>query len=101
MTKKSRMFDPILPKAKEWPVVRLSRNRGKFIEEVITESFNRITKQYATKIAIREEIETTMYRERLRIKAIPWKVDPADEKIFWNNVKKTTFDFCCRERAEN
>ncbi len=89
MAKKSRrMFDPILPKAKEWPVVRLSKHRGEFIEEVITDSFNKITNLYTSKVALREEIETTMYRERLRIKAMPWKVDPADEKSFWEGVKK-------------
>ena len=93
MARKSRrMFPPIIPKAREWPVVRLSRHRTEFIEEVIEESYSRHIKKYSTKEALREEIETTMYREKMRIKAVPWKVDPTDQKDFWNDIKKQLVD---------
>lgn len=29
----------------------------------------------------------TVYREKLRIRANPWKVDPKDEKAFWNGIQ--------------
>jgi len=86
------MFPPIVPKAREWPVVRLSRHRAEFIEEVIEESYARHIKKHSTKASLREEIETTMYRERMRIKGVPWKVDPPDQKEFWNNIKKQLVD---------
>ncbi len=93
MSRKSRrMFPPIVPKAREWPVVRLSRHRAEFIEEVIEESYARHIKKHSTKASLREEIETTMYRERMRIKGVPWKVDPPDQKEFWNNIKKQLVD---------
>lgn len=82
------MYPPIIPKAREWPVVRLSKHRTEFIQEVIDMSFDHIITTFPTKSELREELETTMYRERLRIKAMPWKVDPPDEKSFWSDIKK-------------
>lgn len=38
---------------------------------------------------LKEELETTMYREKLRIKQNPWAVDPDDEKDFWRKVRAT------------
>jgi glycerol-3-phosphate O-acyltransferase len=89
--RKSRpdVYEPILPGPENWPVVRLSRNRKEFIEEVIQESYNRIKQLRNTPEILQEEIETTMYRERLRIKENPWKVDPDDEMLFWNGVKNS------------
>jgi len=34
-----------------------------------------------------EELETTLYRERMRVKRNPWKVDPKDEGPFWEGIK--------------
>ncbi len=38
---------------------------------------------------LKEELETTLYREKLRIKQNPWAVDPDDEYDFWNDVKSS------------
>ncbi len=88
-SRKSRTstYEPILPGPENWPVVRLSRHRKEFIEEVVQESFLRIKKLRNTPEMLQEEIEITMFRERLRIKENPWKVDPDDEMLFWNEVK--------------
>jgi glycerol-3-phosphate O-acyltransferase len=37
---------------------------------------------------LKEELEITRFKERLRVKENPWKVDPEDELLFWSNVKK-------------
>jgi len=85
---KGKSYEPILPGPEDWPVVRLSRNRKEFVEEVIQESFQRIKKLRRTPDMLREEIEITMFKERLRVKENPWKVDPDDELLFWSDVKK-------------
>src|SRR5690606_6497717 len=36
---------------------------------------------------LREGLETTLYRERLRIKQNPWPIAPDDEAPFWSKVK--------------
>lgn len=86
--KKSTTYEPIHAGPEEWPVVRLSRNRKQFIEEVIEGSYNRIKTLRNSEEMLREEIELTMFKERLRVKENPWKVDPEDEMLFWQDVKK-------------
>ncbi len=84
---RNQIYEPILSGPREWPVVLLSKNRKQFVEEVIEFSFQRIKELKQSKAALIEELETTLYRERLRIKTNPWKVDPKDEKRFWDDIK--------------
>ncbi|MHA7131614.1 1-acyl-sn-glycerol-3-phosphate acyltransferase [Algoriphagus namhaensis] len=81
-------YDPILPKTDEWPVVKLARERKDFVKKVAMESQDRvlgITGEDPD--VLKEELETTLYREKLRIKQNPWAVDPDDEEDFWREVK--------------
>ena len=82
-----KKYDPILSGPKDWPVVMLSNHRKEFIEEVIEESIKRIKKLKSGKNQLVEELELTLYNEKLRIKQNPWKVDPEDEYLFWENIK--------------
>ncbi|CAN5408363.1 hypothetical protein BH23BAC1_BH23BAC1_35160 [soil metagenome] len=84
---KKQTYKPILPGPENWPVVQLSKNRKKFIKEVINESMRRIKSAANSKNALIEELETTLYRESLRIRQNPWRVDPADEAAFWRDIK--------------
>lgn len=84
---KNKSYDPILPGASDWPVVQLSKNRKKFIKQVIEEALSRINEANPGRQDLREELETTLYREKLRIKQNPWRVDPADDYRFWEKVK--------------
>lgn len=83
-------YEPILPKKDEWPVVKLSKNRKDFIRKVADASKKSILEITAENIdLLREELETTLYREKLRMKQNPWAVDPDDEKEFWGKVKSS------------
>ena len=81
-------YSPIVPKRKEWPVVYLSQHRKAFIEEVIRLSMAKVTERAPTVDALVDELEATLYTERLRIKENPWAVDPDDEEAFWRKVKR-------------
>ena len=87
-----RLYEPILPKSREWPVVRLSKNRNEFIKAVAETSYQQLLATCKDKAGIRAELETTMYREVLRIKRTPWKVDAPDEREFWEYVKGQLVD---------
>jgi len=63
-----KLYEPIIPKTKEWPVVLLSQNRKQFIQEVLEESIVRIKQGRNNKNNLLEEIEATLYREKQRIK---------------------------------
>lgn len=87
MKRNKKLYEPIIPKTNEWPVVLLSRNRKQFIKEVLEESILRIKNGRNNKSSLLEEIEETLYREKQRIKRNPWKVDPADENEFWDGIQ--------------
>ena len=83
-------YDPILPQKDEWPVVKLSKSRKEFVKSVAEASKKRILELTGGNVAVlKEELETTLYREKLRIKQNPWAVDPDDDYEFWNNVKSS------------
>lgn len=83
-------YAPIIPKKDEWPVVKLSKNRKPFIQKVVEASNERLLKLTGNQVnLLKEELETTLYRERMRIKQNPWLVDPDDEKDFWTKVKSS------------
>ena len=81
-------YEPILAKRKEWPVVHLSKRRKEFVEEVIRISTANITEKAVTAEALIDELEATLYKEKLRIRQEPWAVDPDDEESFWRKVKR-------------
>lgn len=97
---KSKSYKPILPGTEDWPVVQLSRNRKQFVEEVVQETVERICQSNNGKSDLREEIETTMFQERLRIKQNPWRVDPPDEYRFWDNIKDELVDLVSDENSK-
>ncbi|TRX61788.1 glycerol-3-phosphate acyltransferase [Fulvivirga sp. M361] len=85
---RQKSYKPILEGTKDWPVVQLSKNRKQFVETVIEETFDKICKDNVRRNNLREELETTLYLEKLRIKKNPWLVDPPDDYSFWNTVRQ-------------
>jgi glycerol-3-phosphate O-acyltransferase len=83
-------YDPIIPSKNEWPVVKLARERKEFVKKVAELAEARILGLTGKNPDIlKEELETTLYREKLRVKQNPWAVDPDDENEFWNEVKNS------------
>ncbi|HSJ68972.1 MAG TPA: 1-acyl-sn-glycerol-3-phosphate acyltransferase [Anditalea sp.] len=83
-------YKPILHQKDEWPVVKLSKYRKEFIKLVAEASKDRILSLTGNNIdLLREELETTLYREKMRIKQNPWVVDPDDDYEFWSGVKSS------------
>lgn len=81
-------YDPIIPSKEEWPVVKLARERKEFVKKVADLAESRVLGLTGkNQDILKEELETTLYREKLRIKQNPWAVDPDDESSFWNEVK--------------
>jgi len=95
-----RKFDPIVPETGDWPVVQLSRNKKEFIEQVASESLQRIKVLRPGVNALVEELELTRYKEQLRYKTNPWKVDPEDEITFWEGVKQQLVEIDNLESAQ-
>lgn len=96
-----KKYDQVVPGGiNEWPVVALSRNRAAFTKEVAEESIRRIKLNNKSREALIEEIETTLFREKLRIKRNPWAVDPPDEAAFLNSVKERLLEIAQSENDQ-
>ncbi len=96
---KNKKYKPILPGTKDWPVVRLSKNRKQFIEQVAGETVRHLTEIHSGPEQLRELLETTVYLEKLRIKQNPWKVDPPDEMRFWNRIRQELLEISVNEES--
>ena len=91
MRRQKIRYTDIIPKVKEWPIVQLARNRKAFIQEVTNESFETLKNMGRGK-SLREELEMTVYREKLRIKNNPWRVDPVDDQTYWQTIQTRLLD---------
>ncbi|MEM7106886.1 MAG: 1-acyl-sn-glycerol-3-phosphate acyltransferase [Bacteroidota bacterium] len=94
-----RVYKPILAGTHDWPVVRLSNNRKQFIEQISEETFQKLI-QNKRKHGLREELETTLYLEKLRIKKNPWAVDPEDDHSFWDTIKHELVELVGKSNTE-
>ncbi len=81
-------YAPILPRKEEWQVVKLSKSRKEFAQKIADQGMERVINFTNNNVELlREELETTLYREKLRTQQNPWAVDPDDEEEFWAGIK--------------
>lgn len=100
MRKQKVRYSEIIPRTQQWPIVQLARDRKKFIREVTEETFDTL-KRITRSRSLREELEMTVYREKLRMKTNAWRVDPKDEKSFWQNIQQRLVDSSTLSPAES
>lgn len=86
MTKKANKYPPVIENIEDWPIYKLSEDREQFIKEINEFTFNRLMKQSPDKVS--DMLAKTIYLERIRIKEEPWKVDPPNDRQFWNKMRK-------------
>ncbi len=82
----SNKYPPILPGTREWPVVQMAKNRKQFVQDVVDSTIRSLERHTEGK-GLKEILESTVYKERLRIKQNPWKVDPPSEKSFYKGLQ--------------
>lgn len=83
------LYDPILPDAETWPIVKLTQHREEFLKELVELSIQNIKEALGNNPAnLKDELAKTLYTERIRLTQTPWKADAPDEKEFWASVKK-------------
>jgi glycerol-3-phosphate O-acyltransferase len=81
-----KIYPRIIERMEDWPIFRLSKDRAAFIREIDEFAFNRIANRHRKDLA--DILVKTIYQERIRIKESPWKVDPPNERQFWNRISK-------------
>lgn len=86
MKKDITIYPRIIERIEDWPIYRLSKDRAEFIREIDEFTFKRLASKHRKDLS--DVIVKTMYQERIRIKEDPWKVDPPNERQFWNRISK-------------
>ncbi|MEP0369059.1 MAG: 1-acyl-sn-glycerol-3-phosphate acyltransferase [Cyclobacteriaceae bacterium] len=91
MRRQKKRYSELIPRTRQWPIVQLAKDRKAFKQEVANESFETL-KKITRGRSLREELEMTVYREKLRVKNNPWRVDPKDDKKFWQDIQQRLAD---------
>ncbi|MCC6414089.1 MAG: 1-acyl-sn-glycerol-3-phosphate acyltransferase [Saprospiraceae bacterium] len=78
------LYPHIIERVEDWPIYRLSKDRTEFIREIDAFTFNRLVSRHRKDLP--DVLVKTIYNERIRIKEDPWKVDPPNERSFWNKI---------------
>lgn len=86
MKKNIQIYPRIIEKTEDWPIYRLSEDRAAFIRDIEDFTFHRINSRHRNDLV--DVLVKTIYQERIRIKESPWKVDPPNERAFWNKISK-------------
>lgn len=80
------IYPQLIEDMDDWPVNRISKERDAFIRQIDAFTFNRLMERHRGDLS--DLIVKTLYQERQRIKEQPWKIDPPDQRPFWNGVSK-------------
>jgi glycerol-3-phosphate O-acyltransferase len=83
---KGKKYTPVIENIEDWPIYKLSEDREQFIKELNEFTFNRLMKRSPGKAI--DMLARTIYLERIRVKEEPWKVDPPNDRQFWNKMRK-------------
>lgn len=85
-------YVPIIPEITKWPIYKLSKERRGFTQDVIEATMSQLASENTEDGSLNDLIANAIYLERLRIKTLPFGVDPKDQTIFWNGVRKGLLD---------
>lgn len=85
--KEGILYEPVVPDIHDWPIARIFKRKEDFVDKVRTEVIQKF-KASGDEKDVKDVIAKTMYLERIRMDEDPWKVDPKDEKKFWENIKR-------------
>ncbi len=86
MKKDIKIYPRVVERMEDWPIYRLSKDRADFIREIDAFTFHRLLVRHKKDLS--DVLVKTIYQERIRIKEDPWKVDPPNERQFWNKISK-------------
>jgi glycerol-3-phosphate O-acyltransferase len=82
---KSTRHPHLIPDINNWPIRKLALDRKKYVDEIVEEASSYLTQTQDDLLRI---LTRTYEMEQKRIKSDPWKVDPPNQQIYWNKIRK-------------
>ena len=86
LAEKGKIYPPVYPEISDWPIYKLHQDRTDFVEEIDEYTLARFMRKPHGELS--DILAKTIYKERIRIKEEPWKVDPPNERQFWRRIRK-------------
>lgn len=83
---KYHVYKPVYDEITDWPIYKHSEDREQFVKDLNEFTLARIMSRRNNDIE--ELLSKTIYQEKIRVKEEPWKVDPPNERQFWNKMRK-------------
>ncbi len=84
--KEVKIYPRVIERIEDWPIYRLSKDRTEFLREIDEHTFRRLADKHKKDLS--DVLVKTIYQERIRIKEDPWKVDPPNDRSFWNRISR-------------
>jgi glycerol-3-phosphate O-acyltransferase len=88
--RKAQLYPHVFPNIKDWPIFKMHQDRDGFVREIDQFTIQRLEHNYQDRLS--GLIAKTSYLEKIRIKEDPWKVDPPDDRQFWNRIQKNLIE---------
>ena len=98
MEKTKGPFPQIYENIEDWEIFKLHDDRENFVKQIDAYTFDKFKNRPTDFIS--RLIAKTIYLERIRIKEEPWKVDPPNDKAFWNKLSKELVESSDDENAQ-
>lgn len=86
MKKEVKIYPRVIERIEDWPIYRLSKDRAEFVREIDEHTSQRLIAKHKKDLS--DVLMKTIYQERIRIKEDPWKVDPPNDRSFWNRISR-------------
>ena len=74
-------------KESNWPIALLHKNDAEFMQNVEDHTVHRLKLNLSTEESMEQALRVTINKEKARIRRGQYKIDPSDEKIFWNDIE--------------
>jgi glycerol-3-phosphate O-acyltransferase len=82
---KDIIYPPLIEDIKDCTIHKLTENRSAFVKLLEKYSYDTLKRKSTSFI---KELIQNIFQEKTRIKMEPWRIDPPNDRIFWNRVRK-------------
>lgn len=88
-------FPPVIPDYHHWELYKMGLKRNEIVDSLT----RRTVEKFQGKDII-SFLEKAVYLERERIRTNKWPIDPPDEDVYWNQIKKELYKLSTSDLQE-
>lgn len=86
MNSKKIEFSPVIPDYHDWELYKMGLNRAEIVDTLTRRTIEKFNGKDIVSF-----LEKAVYLERERIRTSKWPIDPPDEDVYWNQIRKELY----------